>query len=126
VCASCTAGVDCASGSCAIEDGAASGYCTQACVTAADCPAGLDCARRNDGTRSCAPTTTCAEYLSSFGQVCVRDNQCSSALASPSCAEVLTLVGYCTAACSTDEDCLVAGYGCEPVGGQQKLCLRTP
>ncbi len=103
--APCTAGAQCYSGMCSTDDARGvrrSGYCLEACQTAADCsPAGRD-AGPASGPLGCQPTT----YLGYLGQ----DFRAGTA------DDVLSVKRVCSGVtCNEDEDCSEdGGARCAP------------
>lgn len=101
------------------------GYCTRACPGGADteCPAGWACSA---GLCVAGPPEkghtlqACAALRAAFGSPCAIDATCHEALARDACVRGdEDHPGYCSAACTTTQDCADAGldtaWTCRPL-----------
>jgi hypothetical protein len=87
------------------------GYCSLACPGGHDseCPAGWSCV---GSPGQCQVVESCIATTATFGSACAMTSTCAGALAAAKCLRPSEEeAGFCTAACTLDQQCMDAGFG---------------
>jgi hypothetical protein len=132
VCLPCAANLDCAGtaagpGQCVVMPGGGGSVCSHGCASSLDCPSGLACGA--NGT--CVALNGCAAVLQAFGQTCLDDSACPTALADSKCVGLVKnkgtvlFAGYCSSRCTVPADC-PTGYACTQDTLLGLVCTKSP
>jgi hypothetical protein len=108
LCESATSADQCATGVLVPVSGGP-GYCSLDCAAQSDCPAGWSCA---GSPGQCQVLQTCVATRAMFGSACASSSTCQAALVGGKCYRSDDdEPGYCTASCTVDQQCILAGFG---------------